>query len=120
MTEIPTAPPPLTIEEITFLSKRLVARLQCKDSSTTRNILLGTISQVLIDRTPKEAFGLINIYAPKVNPPPNIGEAVFGGGQGGGSGIITASTPLHPVGAPLYKRSIPFEFTINKKTSQIM
>jgi len=114
-TDIPTAEAPLTIEEITFLSKRLVARLQSKDYTTTRNILLGAISLILIDRTPQNAFGIINIHAPKVSPPPND-DLPFGGGQG----IITASTPLHPVGAPLYKRSIPFEFTINKKTSQIM
>jgi transcriptional regulator with XRE-family HTH domain len=57
-----------------------------------------------------EKAGIINIHAPKVNPPPND-DLPFGGGQG----IITASTPLHPVGAPLYKRSIPFEFTIQTK-----
>jgi hypothetical protein len=109
-TDIPTSQPPLTVKEITFLSKRLVARLQSKDYTTTRNILLGAISLILIDRTPQNAFGIINIHAPKVNPPPND-ELPFGGGQG----IITASTPLHPVGAPLYKRSIPFEFTIKTK-----
>ncbi|MBI5964895.1 MAG: recombinase family protein [Chloroflexi bacterium] len=101
-TNIPTSDPPFTEEEIIFFSKRLVSRLQSKDPAIVRNVLLGTIHQVIVDRTPNNIIGIIQIHSPHESlPPPNTPEGIFGGGarEAGGGGIITASISPTPVGA---------------------
>jgi len=106
-TQTPEIPRPLTAQQITFLSKRLVARLQSKDRLLVRNILQGTISRISVDRTKQFAFGSIQIHTPREpetptdEPPPHA--------------IITALTLSPPLGAHFRRRSIEFKFNIAPK-----
>jgi len=121
---------PFTPEEIIFLSHRLVANLHSHDNVTIRTILHATVNKLTIDRTASHAFGTIHIHSPREpetsseDPfPPNILRSIWGnidalGDKGVGGSIITASTALPPVGAPLHTRSISFEFTISRVTKK--
>jgi hypothetical protein len=99
----PTPRQPLTAHQITILSGRIAARLRSQDPATQRSVLYGTVNQVIIDRTPKYAFGIIRIHSPREPETPD---------EPAGSGIITASITRAPVGAQLHTRSIEFQFPI--------
>ena len=106
----PTSPRPFTADAITFFSKRLVARLQSKDSVTVRAIIQATVNKVVIDRAKNYAFGTVKIHSPR--------EPETSSEDPPGEGIITASTPPFPMGAPLHTRSISFEYPISRVTKK--
>lgn len=109
-TYTPTAEAPLTAAEITFVSKRLVANLQSHDKPAIRTVLHACINVVSVDRTQQFTFGTIKLHTPrepktsKEDPPPVIMTRL--------DLRNTVSTTSPRVGAPLYKRSIEFNFKI--------
>jgi DNA invertase Pin-like site-specific DNA recombinase len=101
---------PFTSEEITFLSKRLVIRLQSSDSLTVRTVLQAIVNKLIVDRTHNRAFGALKIHSPRepetsTEDPPAV--------------IITASMVSSPVGAHLHTRSISFEYPISRVTKKL-
>lgn len=64
-TQTPKTHRPLNLQEITFLSNRLIARLHCHDKLTVRSVLLGTINRLTVDRTGSYAYGTLKIHTPR-------------------------------------------------------
>lgn len=105
-TETPQVEAPLTPAERSFLSKRLVIRLQSHDRNIVRRVLQACVNNVTVDRTPKHAFGVIYLHTPRESESEES------------PAIITVPKLLTPMGAPLRRHSIPFEFKIGVKRLQ--
>jgi len=87
-----------TVEQARQKAHRIQEELKSKDPQFVRQKLLGITSEIFIDRTGKHLIGRVVFYhSPtiKKKPPP---ENVF--------------TYRAPVGAHIYRQSIPFEATI--------
>ena len=106
-TQTPVVPPPLTEEQILYLSKRLVGSLNSKEPAVQRSVLLTTIHTVSVDRTKEHGYCHIDLkHRPRETQAPE---------EPGGQWYTVPTYPA-PVGAHLYRRSIEFKFTIASKT----
>lgn len=100
-------PAPYTAQQIQVLSKFIPQYLKAKEPAIIRQVLLGIIVNITIDRIENHAIGIINISLPKAPPLPE--------GEEQNHAIITAPSLFPPVGAPIHTRSIPFEYAIQTK-----
>ncbi len=77
-TQTPKTHRPLTLPEITLLSKRLITRLHSQDKLIVRTVLLGTVNRLTVDRNGPYAYGAVKIHTPRESetptddPPPVI------------------------------------------------